>query len=135
MKKEIIIKHYHKNKGEIITRIKHLNKMDYPLNLKRSNHLFVGFEDDKPVCFLGLNQRSGWYYFRGCYVMPEHRGSGLQVRLMNQGIDKLKELGINRVSSLVHTENSLSLNNALKVGFEVTGRIKENYHIVKKIKL
>lgn len=128
---EITINHYHKNKGEIIRRIEHLNKMDYPLRLNRVNHLFVGYDGDKPVCFLGLNQRSGWYYFRGCYVLPEYRGRGLQVRLMNKGIDKLREMGINRVSSMVHTENNHSLDNALKVGFEVTGRRKENYHIVK----
>lgn len=133
MDETIVIKHYHKNKREIIDKIGHLNKMDYPLDFKRSNHLFVGFVNDKAVCFLGLNQRSGWYYFRGCYVMPEYRGRGLQVRLMKLGIDKLKELGINRVSSMVHTENTYSLNNALKVGFEVTGRRKENYHIVKHI--
>jgi RimJ/RimL family protein N-acetyltransferase len=133
MDETIVIKHYHKNKGDIIKRIEHLNKMDYPLNLKRSNHLFVGFVNDKPVCFLGLNQRSGWYYFRGCYVMPEYRGRGFQVELMNQGISKLRELGINRVSSMVHTDNVYSLKNALKVGFEITGRRKENYHVVKFI--
>jgi len=129
----IEIRHYHKNKGEVIKLIEPLNKMDYPLNLRRSNHLFVGFDGDKPVCFLGLNQRSGWYYFRGCYVHPDYRGKGLQVRLMKQGIDKLQELGINRVSSMVHTENKHSLDNALKVGFEITGRRKENYHVVKFI--
>lgn len=125
------IKHYHKNKGEIIKLIEPLNKMDYPLNLKRSNHLFVGFIDGEPVCFLGLNQRSGWYYFRGCYVLPEHRGNGFQVQLMTTAFKKLQELGIKRVSSMVHTENSHSLKNALSVGFEVTGRRKENFHIVK----
>ena len=125
------IVHYHKNKGEIINLIEPLNKMDYPLNLKRSNHLFVGFEGGKPVCFLGLNQRSGWYYFRGCYVLPEYRGRGYQVKLLKTSFNKLSELGINRVSSMIHTENSHSLKNALSVGFEVTGRRKENYHVVK----
>jgi len=128
---KVDIKHYHKNKGEVIKSIEHLNKMDFPLNMKRINHLFVGYDEDTPVCFLGLNQRSGWYYFRGCYVLPEYRGNSLQMKLMLKGIDKLRELGIKRVSSMVHTENTHSLENAKKVGFEVTGRRKENYHIVK----
>ena len=127
------IRHYHKNKGEIIKLIEPLNKMDYPLNLKRSNHLFVGFDGDNPVCFLGLNQRAGWYYYRGCYVLPEYRGRGLQVKLLKLSFEKLKELGINRVSSLIHTKNSHSLKNALSVGFEITGRRKENYHVLKNI--
>ena len=125
------IKHYHKNKGDIIKKIEHLNKMDYPLNLKRSNHLFVGFDNGVPACFIGVNQRSGWYYFRGCYVLPKYRGNGLQVKLMNTAFNKLKEFGVTRISSMVHAENNHSLENALKVGFEVTGRRKENYHIVK----
>jgi len=129
----MIIKHYHRNKGEIIKMIEHLNKMDYPLNLKRSNHLFVGFDGDFPVCFLGLNQRSGYYYYRGCYVLPEYRGIGLQVKMLNVSFEKLREFGIDRVSSLVHTKNNYSLKNALSVGFEITGRRKENYHILKKI--
>ena len=125
------IKHYHKNKGDIIKQIEHLNKMDYPLNLKRSNHLFVGFDGEVPVCFAGLNQRSGYYYFRGCYVLPDYRGKGLQIRLMKARFKLLKSIGVSRVSTLIHIENNHSLNNALKVGFEVTGRRKENFHIVK----
>ena len=129
----IKIKHYHKNKGEIIKLIEPLNKMDYPLNLKRSNHLFVGFDGEVPVCFAGLNQRSGYYYFRGCYVHPDYRGEGLQIRLMKARFKLLKSIGVSRVSSLIHIENNISLKNALSVGFEVTGRRKENYHIVKTL--
>jgi GNAT superfamily N-acetyltransferase len=127
----IVIKHYHKNKQKVCESIEHLNKMDWPLNLKRSNHLFVGYDDDYPVCFIGVNNRNGYYYFRGCYVLPEYRGNGLQVRLMNTAFNKLREMKIDRISSLIHTENSYSLDNALKVGFNVTGRRKENYHVVK----
>lgn len=128
---KIKIKHYHKNKTEVLKTIEHLNKMSYPLRLNRLNHVFIGYVDNIPVCFLGLNQRNGWYYFRGCYVEPSFRGNGFQVKMMETAFEKAKQLGINRISSLVDINNNYSLHNALEAGFQITGRKKNNYHIVK----
>lgn len=135
MKIEIYDKDNGKNDQCIIDKVKPLNDLYYyPINIKRSNLLLLGYEDSGEVsCFLGVNQRNGYWYFRGCYVKEEYRGKGYQIKLRNKAIDRLKSMGINRVSSLVHTENKYSINNIKKLNFTITGRRKENYHIVKYI--
>lgn len=124
-----------KEKLPIIDKVEILNKeFYYPVNLRRTNVLIVGFEPDGDIsCFIGLNQQNGWWYWRGCYVKPEHRGKGYQRKLMLEGEKILKEKGITSVTSLVLTDNHYSLNNALALDYYVTGRRKENYHIKKDL--
>ena len=58
---KLIIKKYRgkKEKEPIYHLVEPLNKMDFPLDFKRTNILFVGYVNKRAVCFLGLNQRAG----------------------------------------------------------------------------
>lgn len=127
------IKHFNKKKRSLMRGIAHLNKMDYPLNMMRLHHVFIGYVDGTPVCFLGLNQRFGNYYFRGCYVLPKFRGNGFQKKLLRFAFHEMKLWGIEKVTSLIDYDNWRSLNNALEVGFKIDGmrNKKSNYHIIK----
>jgi ribosomal protein S18 acetylase RimI-like enzyme len=129
---KLTIKKYEgKNEKEPVYHlVEPLNQMDYPLNFKRTNVLFISYVKGKAICFLGLNQRAGYWYYRGCYVLPEYRGNGFQKKLMKYSFKVLLDKGISRVSSLVHIENVHSFNNCKDLGFKIIGREKDNYRIL-----
>ena len=100
----------------------------WPTEFKRFNLLMIAYHDNKPVAFSGINQICGNWYFRGCYVLPEFRGNGLQNKLALFGYDKLREKGVKQVTSMAHINNKISQHNIEKRGMTKTGRRKINYH-------
>ena len=100
----------------------------YPTNFKRFNLLIMVYHNNKPVSFCGINNRNGYWYFRGTYVLPEYRGNGLQNKMALKGYGLLRKRGIPQVTSMAHIENKISQRNIEKRGMKKTGRRKTNYH-------
>jgi len=58
-------------------------------------------------------------YLKRAYVTPEHRGNGLQVKLMKLREAKARELGWRALVSECAGDNSVSAGNFIKCGFTV----------------
>lgn len=82
---------------------------------------FVYHEDiDEPVAFAGLmdSQLHKIAYFKRCYVLPDHVGHGLQLRLMFVREVKARELGYAQIVSEC-AGDSHSNPNFRRAGFEM----------------
>lgn len=91
-------------------------------------HLADGFWwlvylDGDPIAFAGMVQfkpfESVWYYKR-CYVLPDHHGHGLQFRLMKARELKARQIGARQIISECAGSNTYSASNFRKAGFELT---------------
>lgn len=56
-------------------------------------------------------------YIEKCFVLPEYRGNGYQVRLIIENTKALKNKGIEHMYSMVSAENKASVKSFKKVGF------------------
>lgn len=70
-------------------------------------------------------------------ILPAFRGQGLQIRLVNEAENILVTKGFSKLMATVHPLNSKSLNNFLRMGFNIV-KTKEKYggyerHILMKI--
>lgn len=77
-------------------------------------------ETGKPVAFAGLVTFEPFNrvaYFKRCYVLPDHVGHGLQLRLMFVREVKARELGYHQIVSEC-SEDSHSNPNFRRAGFE-----------------
>jgi L-amino acid N-acyltransferase YncA len=92
----------------------------------QSRHLLRGYWwivylAEEPVAFAGLVpfipfDRVG--YLKRAYVMPEHRGHGIQLRLMFTREVKARRLGWTHLVSECGPGNKRSYANFIKAGFE-----------------
>lgn len=88
-------------------------------------HLTDGFWwfvylDDEPVAFAGLvamHPFPGVGYLKRAYVLPDHRGHGLQLRLMTTRELKARELGWSLLVSECRALNGHSAANFCRAGF------------------
>lgn len=133
----IKFKHYlgsERNIPEVIGDFKYLHSLYaeerfyYDLKFKRINLLIIAYSKEKPIAFTAVNQCSGHWYFRGCYVHPHYRGRGLQNKLAMRAYDLLIKKGVKQVTTMAAIENVISQYNIEKRGMIKTGRRKTNYH-------
>ena len=73
----------------------------------------LGLNDYK-VCELGGN-----------LVLPEYRGLRIQNKLMAKGFELLKETEYRYVMGTAHPDNIFSVNNFLKLGYEIVADVKK----------
>lgn len=90
-------------------------------------YFFVAFDKDFPVAYAGLQQFRGHWCMMTCIVMPTHRGMGLQVKLLRERIKFLQSIGKDHVNAWVRLENTPSVKNLLKVGFEFSREKPRRY--------
>lgn len=86
-----------------------------------TGHWWLAYLNKEAVAFAGLmpsRQYHGVGYFKRAGVDPEHRGNGLQIRLMRVRITKARKLGYSHIVSEC-TETPFSANNFIKAGFKV----------------
>lgn len=77
------------------------------------------FHESKNVATLGLaGEEMYTANFEVCMVLKEHRGQGIQKKLMEQLLIIAKEHGRKHIYTTTHPGNKASLNNILKSGFE-----------------
>jgi GNAT superfamily N-acetyltransferase len=96
----------------------------FPPLLER--HLESGFwwlamHERNPVGFAGLVAMEPFAnvgYLKRCYVMPDHRGHGLQYRLLMARELKARQLGWSTLVSETKADNTHSASNFRKAGFE-----------------
>lgn len=89
-------------------------------------HLTEGFWwfaslDGNPIGFAGLTKMhpfDGVGYFKRAYVMPPHRGRGLQMRFMAAREEKARHLGWHMLVSECAANNARSIVNFERFGFE-----------------
>jgi GNAT superfamily N-acetyltransferase len=87
-----------------------------------NGYWWFAYLDDKPIAFAGLVPFAPFPdigYLKRCYVMPDHHGHGLQVRLMCAREVKARQLGWTHLVSECRVENKFSAANFLKAGFEL----------------
>src|ERR1017187_5294038 len=59
-------------------------------------HWWLAYHQGQPVAFAGMVASNRWQnvgYFKRAGVIPEHRGNGLQIRLMRVREQKAKRIG------------------------------------------
>ncbi len=83
-------------------------------------HWWFAYHDAIPVAFAGLvtfEPFSRVAYFKRCFVLPDHVGHGLQLRLMFVREVRARELGYHQIVSEC-SEDSHSNLNFRRAGFE-----------------
>lgn len=78
---------------------------------------------DEVVAFAGIvpfEPCDGVWYFKRCYVLPDHHGHGLQFRLMKARELKARQIGARQIISECAGSNTYSASNFRKAGFELT---------------
>lgn len=112
---------------------------DYPdIEVKEVSQLFVAYDGEEPVAFSGLACYHGFWCLRICVVSPEHRGNGLQKKMIKRRIAWVKERGGKWVNVWVNPANTYSLNNILSCGFTKQpekdklfgGKIHQKYRVL-----
>jgi len=82
---------------------------------------WLAYLEQEPVAFAGLvtfEPCTETAYLKRCYVLPDHIGHGLQLRLMTARELKARELGYTRVVAEC-AEHSHSNLNFRRAGFEI----------------
>jgi len=91
---------------------------DYPdIKPKEVSQIFVAYDNDEPVAFSGLACYHGFWCLRICVVSPEHRGNGLQRKMIKQRLTWAKSRGAKWVNVWVNPLNKYSLYNIQRSGF------------------
>ena len=87
--------------------------------IKVLNHVFAAYYGDKIVGFGGLVRSNGKWGLRICAVLPQHRGHGLQRKLIKARVDFLinNYPSVKNITVWVSIENAPSMNNLKKEGF------------------
>jgi GNAT superfamily N-acetyltransferase len=114
--------------AETIHHFNSLAKECFPV--LKPHHLNNGFwwlvfpaDHIAPIAFAGLVPFSPFQnigYLKRGYVKPEHRGYGLQLRLLFAREAKAKQLGWTQLVSECHETNSWSSSNFMKAGYRQT---------------
>lgn len=91
-------------------------------HLVRGYWWLVADQNNAPAAFAGLVAMvpfDGVGYMKRAYVRPEHRGHGLQLRLMQARERKARELGWSMLVGECDADNHASAHNFIKAGFVV----------------
>lgn len=75
------------------------------------------------------NRQSHIVYLGGFTVKASHKGKGLGFTILHRLKTIAKEKSFKRIELTVDTENSAAINLYRKVGFEIEGKLKNNYRL------
>lgn len=89
----------------------------FPGNSEENLGRDIGMEEEK-LCRVA--------HMDSVAVLPEYRGNGLQVRLMQHGEEELRKLGYSFLMCTVHPNNIYSKRNVLSQGYRLVTQ-KEKY--------
>lgn len=113
---------------EFADRIHAFNAMDsYFDEALKEHHLADGHwwmvidDQDNHVAFAGMVPFEPFprvAYLKRCYVLPDHRGHDLQVRLMCVRELKAREIGFSHLISECLESNTVSITNHRRAGFD-----------------
>lgn len=84
-------------------------------------HWWLAFDGKEPVAFAGLTPSQLGFncgYLKRCGILPEHRGQGLQRRLIRVREARAKKNGWGRIVTDC-TDNPHSANNLFKAGYKM----------------
>jgi GNAT superfamily N-acetyltransferase len=89
----------------------------------RDGYWWLAYEHDEVVGFAGMVpfipvEKYG--YFKRCFIVPEHRGNGLQSLLMTLRINMARSIGWTHLLGDCAIDNAYSAQNFVKAGFELT---------------
>jgi L-amino acid N-acyltransferase YncA len=112
---------------EFADRIHAFNALESYFPVLKDHHLADGYwwmvvdANDNHVAFAGMVPfqpfaRVG--FFKRCYVLPDHVGHGLQLRLMCARELKARQLGFIQLISECLESNAASITNHRRAGFE-----------------
>lgn len=101
------------------------NSLDDTFPVLTEDHLSAGYWwivylDEKAVAFAGLVEMVPFPqvgYLKRAYVLPDHRGHALQLRLIAARVDKARQLGWTMLVSECGRNNGPSARNFARAGF------------------
>lgn len=99
------------------------------------SHVFVAFDESKPVAFAGLACYRGHWCLRACVVHPDHRGQGLQRKLIRRRLEWLWAKKVKHVNVWARPDNVYSLNNLVSEGFRFVPEKPREFKGVMHVKL
>lgn len=113
---------------DIAARIHRLNRMAPETFPELQSRHFDGFwwfayYEGQPVAFAGLVEMFPFHgvgYLKRAYVLPDHRGHGLQLRFMYLREAKAISLGWHLLASETAADNVASGRSFARAGFEIT---------------
>ena len=84
-------------------------------------------DDDNLGDYIGLSEDEKMYvaHMESAAVLPEYRGLRIQNKLMAKGFELLKETEYRYVMGTAHPDNIFSVNNFLKLGYEIVADVKK----------
>ncbi len=106
----------------------------YEINLLKIPILFVAYSGEEIVAFAGLASYHGYWCLRICVVPREHRGNGLQRKLIRARINYLRDK-TKWVNAWVKPTNAYSLNNLVEEGFRFMNEKTRIFKGVEHIKM
>lgn len=105
--------------------------LDIEEELRRGFYIFIAELDNKPIGKAHLHIANGEGGIFGLGVVPEERGKGLGREILVSSVEKLKELGADKIFLQVDAENDNALNLYKSAGFVETHSMKY-YKLEKK---
>jgi len=101
------------------------------------DHVFATYWRGTVVGFAGLVCYYGVWSLRICAVLEQHRGNGLQKRLIKSRLRLLRRdyPKATRVIAWVGMDNRFSMNNLRAMGFERVNEKPRTYHGVECVKM
>ncbi len=94
--------------------------LDIEEELRRGFHIFIAQLDGKPIGKTHLHIANGEGGIYGLGVVPEERGKGFGRELLITSVEKLKELGADKIFLQVDAENDNALSLYKSAGFVET---------------
>lgn len=84
-------------------------------------------DDDNLGEYIGLSDEEKMFvvHMESAAVLPEYRGMRIQNQLMAKGFELLKETEYKYVMGTAHPDNVYSVNNFLKLGYEIVADVKK----------
>lgn len=84
-------------------------------------------EEDNLGDYIGLSEEEKMFvaHMESAAVLPEYRGLRIQNQLMAKGFELLKDTEYKYVMGTAHPDNVFSVNNFLKLGYEVVADVKK----------
>lgn len=84
-------------------------------------------DDDNLGDYIGLSEEEKMFvaHMESAAVLPKYRGLRIQNQLMARGFERLKETEYKYVMGTAHPDNVFSVNNFLKLGYEIVADVKK----------
>ena len=92
-----------------------------PDNVSAGGHWWVAYKGDDAVgyCALTAGLTPGYGYLRRAGVLQDHRGNGLQTRMIDVRERKARALGLSRMVTDTAYFNTRSANNLIRRGYRL----------------